>query len=360
MEGTMKLQKIIDGLGLTVVTKMIDKEAEGVFVSDMLSDAMSNAQPGNLWVTSQTHKNVVSAANLLDMAAVVISQGENIPQDTMELANRFKVVILSSPLATSKLSKMLNELGLHLVQEFICREEGEEGPGAGEGKSKCRAAYAHIFDAIENDDVDAAIKFIDEGTSVEITDDTGATPLHWAAHQDLLELMQFLESKGANIYAHDDDGWTPLHWAKSKKVIEFLLEHGADVNTRDQYGQTPLHILAMDTTPDVIEFLLSKGASLTAKEAFGKLPIHFAATKDNAEVVSFLISKGAPVNAKEEYGKTPMHFAVLKGHKEVIDVLLKHKADCSIKDNDGKTPLDYAKERENKSLIDFLKKKGCI
>ncbi len=108
----MKLKEIIEKLSLKVLTNLEDKEVTGVYISDMLSDVMSKAKPGNLWVTIQTHKNIVAAANLIDISAVIISQGTNVPEDTIELANRYKVVIISTDDSTFALGGKLYQEGI--------------------------------------------------------------------------------------------------------------------------------------------------------------------------------------------------------------------------------------------------------
>ena len=108
----MKLQEIIDRLALNVLTVTDERDVTGVFISDMLSDVMSSAQPGNLWLTVQSHQNIVSAANLVDISAVVVTNNKKVPDDTIELANRFHVIILSSPLSTFELATKLVEAGI--------------------------------------------------------------------------------------------------------------------------------------------------------------------------------------------------------------------------------------------------------
>jgi len=39
-------------------------ECSGGYVSDLLSDVMANAKAGDLWVTLQTHQNIVAVASL--------------------------------------------------------------------------------------------------------------------------------------------------------------------------------------------------------------------------------------------------------------------------------------------------------
>ena len=108
----MKLQEIINKTSLTPLTNIEDKEVTGVFISDMLSDVMSSANAGNIWLTVQTHKNIVSAANLIDISAVVVINGKKVHDDTIELANRFHVNILSSPLTSFALASILIDAGL--------------------------------------------------------------------------------------------------------------------------------------------------------------------------------------------------------------------------------------------------------
>jgi hypothetical protein len=108
----MKLSELLQQPGLKLISELEDKEITGVFISDMLSDVMTNAKPGNLWLTVQTHKNTISAANLVDVAAIIVTHGKEIPAETTALANRFKVNIISSEAATFDIVRKLVALGI--------------------------------------------------------------------------------------------------------------------------------------------------------------------------------------------------------------------------------------------------------
>jgi hypothetical protein len=108
----MKLQEIIEKVKLEALTNVEERDVDGAFISDMLSDVMSSAKPGNLWLTTQTHTNIVSAANLVDTAAVVVTMGKQVPANTVNLANRYHVIILTTPLSNFELAKKLFEIGL--------------------------------------------------------------------------------------------------------------------------------------------------------------------------------------------------------------------------------------------------------
>ena len=70
----MKVKDVVEALNLKVLSgaQGLDKDVEGCYVSDLLSDVMGNAEMGNIWVTLQTHKNVMAIASLKELAAVIL------------------------------------------------------------------------------------------------------------------------------------------------------------------------------------------------------------------------------------------------------------------------------------------------
>ena len=108
----MTTQELIDLLGLKALSTFEHREVNGVFISDMLSDVMAGAKSGNVWITVQTHKNIVPAANLVDAAAIVITHGKSVPQETIELANKHDIAILLTEMQTFELVGRLYSLGL--------------------------------------------------------------------------------------------------------------------------------------------------------------------------------------------------------------------------------------------------------
>jgi predicted transcriptional regulator len=108
----MTTQDLIDKLGLKALSKFEHRDVDGVFVSDMLSDVMAGAKSGNLWLTVQTHKSIVPAANLVDVSAVVITSGKEVPQETVDIASKYNIAILSTELPTFDLVGKLYGLGV--------------------------------------------------------------------------------------------------------------------------------------------------------------------------------------------------------------------------------------------------------
>jgi hypothetical protein len=108
----MMIQNLVEQLKLRPLSAFEDREIAGVFVSDMLSDVMAGAKSGNLWLTVQTHKSLVPAANLVDVAAILVTSGKAVPQETIDLATKYQIAILSSELPTFELVGKLYALGL--------------------------------------------------------------------------------------------------------------------------------------------------------------------------------------------------------------------------------------------------------
>jgi predicted transcriptional regulator len=103
-------------LGFKPLNKASDNQVDGAFISDMVSDVMAGAQAGNVWVTVQTHKNVIAAANLVDVPAIIIVRGKKVPDDTLKMADKVGVTIFSTDLDSFKVAVKLYEGGIKPVE----------------------------------------------------------------------------------------------------------------------------------------------------------------------------------------------------------------------------------------------------
>jgi predicted transcriptional regulator len=80
--------------------KGLDREVKGGYVSDLLSDVMGNAEKDQLWLTLQTHKNVMAIASLKDLAGVLLVNGNEPEPDMLEMANEESIPVLGSSQST--------------------------------------------------------------------------------------------------------------------------------------------------------------------------------------------------------------------------------------------------------------------
>lgn len=94
----MKVKEIVDALGLKVFsgTEGLIGEVEGGYTSDLLSDVMGHADAGQIWVTLQTHKNVMAIASLKELAAIVLVKGFEPETDCAAQSNIEGIPILGT------------------------------------------------------------------------------------------------------------------------------------------------------------------------------------------------------------------------------------------------------------------------
>lgn len=88
-----------------------DREVTGAHTSDLLSDAMANAEDGELLITIQAHKNTVAVAVLKDLSGLVISSNRPIPEDMIAAAREEDIPILVTDDSQYESSWRLHELG---------------------------------------------------------------------------------------------------------------------------------------------------------------------------------------------------------------------------------------------------------
>lgn len=109
------LKQIIDALQLTVLTEAADFESinpSGGYTSDLLSCVMAGAKHGNLWVTLQAHNNIIAVAALLDLSAIIITEGAQPDAATIAKANQEGIALLSTPMFSYQVIGHLWELGI--------------------------------------------------------------------------------------------------------------------------------------------------------------------------------------------------------------------------------------------------------
>jgi len=166
----------------------------------------------------------------------------------------------------------------------------------------------------------AAVVLVGCGESQQSAPAPKTKPIHDATQKGDIEGVKQHLAAGADVNVKDDSGLTPLHYAGGKEIAEILIAEGADVNAKsDGSGVTPLHFAADRGHTEVVELLITAGADVNAKNTFSVTPLHSAASEGHKEVGELLIAEGADVNVTSILG-TPLDQA----EGETADLLRKH------------------------------------
>lgn len=138
-------------------------------------------------------------------------------------------------------------------------------------------------------------------------------------------------------------------------TVIFLINQGANVNSRNQHGATPLHFAAIIDNVEVGKILLSNGADPKIVDFDSdENVLHTAIRWDNKNFVSLLLEHDKTlINIVDSKGNTPLHIAATRS-AGVIQVLIKFGADLYAKNNCNQTPLEKAKA-EYSTNVEFLK-----
>lgn len=110
----MTVREVLERLSLTApIGGDLGKEVKGCYISDLLSDVMANAREGDIWITLQTHPNIVAVATLKNVAAIIITNNRSPEDETLKRASREGVTIVTTALSTF-------EIGGRLYQMLRC------------------------------------------------------------------------------------------------------------------------------------------------------------------------------------------------------------------------------------------------
>ena len=228
----------------------------------------------------------------------------------------------------------------------------------------------HLAASLGNEPCLAAA--LEAGTEVDITDDEGLTPLHYASRSGQCAMVKRLILVGADIHKRsgqcgmvkrrilesDSTNRTAMHFAAAagrKAVIEILVANGAAIDLADGSGSTPFLLAASNGHVRVIECLLDLGANIWQKDSFAMTALHRAAQQGQDNVLELLIRRGLScVSGRDDLGNTPLLHAVRDGHLRTLRCLVLHGADIEEENNSKCRAVHYAAEQGPVEVLKFL------
>jgi len=217
---------------------------------------------------------------------------------------------------------------------------------------------ASVFGLVE---IAKALIMMDD-VDINATDETGATPLLWAAmngHEVVVKLL--LGRKEVNPDRPDNDRRTPISWAAGnghEAVVRLLLgRKDVDPNRVDIAYQTPILLATENGHEAVVKLLLEReDVNPDVLDRFGRTSISLATQSDHEEVVELLLEREAVApDWPDRNGQTPIVWAARNGHAAVVKILLGRKGvNFDWPDSYGQTPITLATENGHEAVVKLL------
>lgn len=139
------------------------------------------------------------------------------------------------------------------------------------------------------------------------------------------------------------------------EAIVALKEMGSNLCLGDYDGRTPLHIAACEGHLNLVQYLLGNGATVYAKDRYGDTPLCNAVRFRNKDVVMLLRKTGAHFSRdKLEEAGTELCSLAASGDLEGLEIWSLAGADLSKPGYDGRTAIEVAKAAGKKEVVAFI------
>jgi predicted transcriptional regulator len=117
----MKIKELIYLINGQVHTPDIDmnREIKGGCGADLMSDVLATIQPDAVLLTGLCNPQVVRTAQMADVTAIVIVRGKKIPPETIALAVKESIPLISTPYGMFELCGRLYQAGMISLEKPV-------------------------------------------------------------------------------------------------------------------------------------------------------------------------------------------------------------------------------------------------
>ncbi|XP_061578679.1 ankyrin repeat and SOCS box protein 15 [Cololabis saira] len=221
-----------------------------------------------------------------------------------------------------------------------------------------------LANVIKQGDMLALQELCDSSTAFSQADEQGWYPLHRAAVQPLLPILETVLYASFNLTLEEKtlEGETFLTLAVKAGLVEnvkMLLEHGASPHTANGKNESPLLLAVREGSVQMTSSLIAAGAKVEQVCLKKWTAVHEASRAGCVRIMELLLQNGGQVAETDQYGVTPLGIAAEYSHAEVLEVLIKHGADVNAQAPNGDSVLYDAAGAGNPDCINILLQHGA-
>ncbi len=206
---------------------------------------------------------------------------------------------------------------------------------------------------------------LEKGADIFATNTENNSPLRIALTKGP-EIQEWLITSNT-LNTTDGSGNTPLHYAAEWKLdnaIMNLVEKGAKINAVNSNGESALFSAVKADSPNTINTLVRCGietdvSSNLARDHLGNTPIHYAVRWNSLKAAQTLLSMGMEVDAQNLSGKTALSDACRSSKKDMAILLMKNRSDINAADATGRTVLMDSISSNNEYMVSLLLANGA-
>jgi glutaminase len=195
----------------------------------------------------------------------------------------------------------------------------------------------------------------------------------WAASIGDVRSIRRLHDGRVNLQAGDYDQRSPMHLAAAEghlQVLEFLLEQGVNPNQPDRWGGLPLDDAVFGGHEACKDLLVRHGArqgeikhissdgprEASADHGDGDAVAELLWAASNGDVTGLrrLVAQGVPVSAADYDGRTSLHLAAAENKLEAVRYLIAHGHPMNVRDRWNATPLDEARRERAEEVTQYI------
>ncbi|KAF5655423.1 ankyrin protein [Fusarium sp. NRRL 25303] len=220
-------------------------------------------------------------------------------------------------------------------------------------------------------------KMIQQGMSVDGSDEEEDSPLQVACYYLNFEVVRLLLQRGANVRSRSSQPGDPITlalWAcalplqqqleqrgtrhqkyraesadyrsiqRCTSIVRILLECGATADGGTHEMESPIQLASFIGNLEISKLLIEHGASVDKITGSFKTPLFSALQGNNSDIISLILQKGVDVNYVHPIHGSALHLACQYNDEPVVLRLLQHGASPNLKDANGVTALTLALE----------------